>query len=64
MSWLSLKVLIAARLYITLTVRLWFSQKLEANEEDSYLNAQWADPQELKRSFQGLRDIKWGGSLK
>ncbi|XP_003388750.1 PREDICTED: UPF0769 protein C21orf59 homolog [Amphimedon queenslandica] len=39
-------------------------KKLEADEEDSYLNAQWADPHELKRSFQGLRDIKWGSGLK
>lgn len=35
-------------------------QKLDAANEDSYMDSQWADTQALKRSFQGLNDIKWG----
>ena len=36
-----------------------FLQKLEADEEDSYLNAEWADPQALKRQFTGMANISW-----
>ncbi|KAL5011036.1 hypothetical protein ScPMuIL_013341 [Solemya velum] len=35
-------------------------KKLETEEDDSYLNSQWADNQALKKSFQGLGNIKWG----
>ena len=34
-------------------------QKLEADEEDSYLNTEWADPQALKRQFTGMTNISW-----
>ena len=34
-------------------------QKLEADEEDAYMNSEWTDPHSLKRSFQGLNDISW-----
>ena len=34
-------------------------QKLEADEEDSYLNTEWADPQALKRQFTGMSNISW-----
>lgn len=39
---------------------IFFLQKLETEEDDSYLNSQWADNQALKKSFQGLGNIKWG----
>ncbi|KAG5448160.1 Cilia- and flagella-associated protein 298 [Clonorchis sinensis] len=35
-------------------------KKLEANDEDSYLDSAWAEPGQLKRQFHGLSDIKWG----
>ncbi|OON19573.1 hypothetical protein X801_04560 [Opisthorchis viverrini] len=35
-------------------------KKLEANDEDSYLDSAWAEPGQLKRQFHGLGDIKWG----
>ncbi|XP_059171438.1 cilia- and flagella-associated protein 298-like [Physella acuta] len=35
-------------------------KKLEQADDDSYLDATWADKNELKRQFQGLKDIKWG----
>ncbi|KXJ23747.1 cilia- and flagella-associated protein 298 [Exaiptasia diaphana] len=34
-------------------------KKLESSEDDHYLNSSWADPNSLKRQFQGVRDIKW-----
>lgn len=34
-------------------------KKLEVDDEDSYMNSEWSDPQSLKRSFQGLSDIGW-----
>lgn len=34
-------------------------KKLEADEEDSYLNSGWADPQALKRQFHGVGNVKW-----
>ena len=46
--------------HILLNVRTFiFLQKLEADEEDSYLNAEWADPQALKRQFTGMANISW-----
>ena len=44
----------------TSSQHVWcFSQKLEASEEDVYLNAEWADPSALKKQFSGLTDISW-----
>lgn len=34
-------------------------KKLDADDDDSYLNSQWADSGNLKRSFHGLKDISW-----
>ncbi|CAF1069291.1 unnamed protein product [Adineta steineri] len=34
-------------------------KKLEENEDHSYMDSEWADSSALKRSFQGLNDIKW-----
>ena len=34
-------------------------QKLEADSEDSYLNAEWADPDRLKRQITGTGSISW-----
>jgi len=34
-------------------------KKLEENEDNSYMDSEWADQNALKRSFQGLNDIKW-----
>jgi cilia- and flagella-associated protein 298 len=34
-------------------------KKLAEQEDDSYLNSEWADGQALRRQFQGLNDIKW-----
>ncbi|KAK7925940.1 hypothetical protein WMY93_008250 [Mugilogobius chulae] len=35
-------------------------KKLEAADDDSYLDSDWSDRQALKRQFQGLTNIKWG----
>lgn len=35
-------------------------QKLEEEDDDSFLNAEWADNHALKRQFHGVKDIKWG----
>ncbi|XP_027758765.1 cilia- and flagella-associated protein 298-like isoform X2 [Empidonax traillii] len=35
-------------------------KKLEEDDNDSFLNAEWADNQALKRQFHGVKDIKWG----
>uniref|UniRef100_A0A8C3FFL5 Cilia and flagella associated protein 298 n=1 Tax=Chrysemys picta bellii TaxID=8478 RepID=A0A8C3FFL5_CHRPI len=35
-------------------------KKLEENDDDSYLNSEWADSHALKRQFHGVKDIKWG----
>eukprot|EP00079_Xenopus_tropicalis_P033129 XP_017946900.1 PREDICTED: UPF0769 protein C21orf59 homolog isoform X2 [Xenopus tropicalis] len=34
-------------------------KKLEEDEDISYMNAEWADSNSLKRQFQGVKDIKW-----
>lgn len=34
-------------------------KKLAESEDDSYLNSEWADNNQLRRQFQGLNDIKW-----
>lgn len=34
-------------------------KKLETDEDDSYLNSDWADPQALKRQFHGVGNVKW-----
>ena len=36
-----------------------FLQKLETDSEDSYLNAEWADPERLKRQITGTGSISW-----
>uniref|UniRef100_A0A3Q3WLM1 Cilia and flagella associated protein 298 n=1 Tax=Mola mola TaxID=94237 RepID=A0A3Q3WLM1_MOLML len=35
-------------------------KKLEATDDDSYLDSEWSDRQALKKQFQGLTNIKWG----
>ena len=35
-------------------------QKLQKEAEDSYLDSGWADNSALKKSFHGIKDIKWG----
>lgn len=34
-------------------------KKLDQNDDDDYLNSQWADNNNLKRAFQGIGDIQW-----
>jgi hypothetical protein len=34
-------------------------KKLAEQEDDSYLNSDWDDAQQLKRQFHGMNDIKW-----
>ena len=34
-------------------------KRLEKDEDDSYLNSQWADSNSLKRQFQGINNISW-----
>ncbi|XP_013778146.1 UPF0769 protein C21orf59-like isoform X2 [Limulus polyphemus] len=34
-------------------------KKLEDNDEDDYMNSDWADNSLLKRSFHGMKDVKW-----
>ncbi|CAF0861911.1 unnamed protein product [Brachionus calyciflorus] len=34
-------------------------KKLAEADDDSYLNSEWADNNQLRRQFQGLNDIKW-----
>ncbi|KAJ7394896.1 hypothetical protein OS493_000733 [Desmophyllum pertusum] len=34
-------------------------KKLETDEDDSYLNSGWSDPQSLKRQFHGVGNVKW-----
>lgn len=34
-------------------------KKLVTDEDDSYLNSGWADPQSLKRQFHGVGNVKW-----
>lgn len=34
-------------------------KKLERDDEDSYLNSEWADNAILKKSCQGLNNISW-----
>lgn len=36
-------------------------KKLDKEAEDSYLDSAWADSSALKKSFHGIKDIKWGG---
>ncbi|XP_018572102.1 UPF0769 protein CG18675 [Anoplophora glabripennis] len=35
-------------------------KKLEADDDDNYLNSEWADSQNLKKAFHGLHNISWG----
>lgn len=34
-------------------------KKLEADEDDHYLNSEWANSGNLKRAFQGINNISW-----
>ena len=34
-------------------------QKLDDDEDDSHLDAQWSDPTALKRAFAGVGDVSW-----
>lgn len=34
-------------------------KKLDENDEDDYLNSRWADPKHLKKSFNGMNDVKF-----
>lgn len=34
-------------------------KQLEDDDDDTHLNSDWADRQQLKRQFQGLRNINW-----
>ena len=34
-------------------------KKLEKDDDDSYLNSEWADNSALKRRFQGLGNVSW-----
>lgn len=34
-------------------------KKLEEDEDDHYMNADWADNQDLKKTVHGLRNISW-----
>ena len=36
-------------------------KKLALADEDDYLNSQWADPKGMKKSLQGLNDVKAPG---
>lgn len=35
-------------------------KKLEHDDDDSYLNSEWSDSRNLKRSVHGLNTISWG----
>ncbi|XP_070568803.1 cilia- and flagella-associated protein 298-like isoform X2 [Ptychodera flava] len=35
-------------------------KKLNADDEDAYMDSGWADPQALKRQFHGMQNIKFG----
>ncbi|ERL87620.1 cilia- and flagella-associated protein 298 [Dendroctonus ponderosae] len=39
-------------------------KKLSADDEDDYLNSEWADSSNLKKSFHGLHNISWRASGK
>lgn len=34
-------------------------KKLEKDDDDSYLDAEWADTGNMKRSFHGIKKIAW-----
>lgn len=34
-------------------------KKLDQDEDDNYLNSEWADNSNLKKSFHGLHNISW-----
>lgn len=46
-------------IFVVIHCYVIFSQKLETDEDDSYLNSGWADPQSLKRQFHGVGNVKW-----
>ncbi|KAH9635714.1 hypothetical protein HF086_011104 [Spodoptera exigua] len=39
-------------------------KKLEADEDDSYMDSKWADGQNMKRYFHGLENISWKPTFK
>lgn len=34
-------------------------KKLEQDDDDNYLNSEWADGSNLKRAFHGIKNIQW-----
>ncbi|KAJ8948776.1 hypothetical protein NQ318_022907 [Aromia moschata] len=34
-------------------------KKLDADDDDAYLNSEWADSGNLKKTFHGLQNISW-----
>lgn len=34
-------------------------KKLEEDSDNSFMDSAWADPNQLKRQFQGVKDLKW-----
>lgn len=34
-------------------------KKLDKDDDDSYLNSEWADNGNLKRAFHGIKNISW-----
>lgn len=34
-------------------------KKLENDDDDNYLNSEWADSGKLKRAFHGMENISW-----
>jgi hypothetical protein len=34
-------------------------KRLEENDDDDYLESNWADPKSLKAAFTGVRDVKF-----
>ena len=55
----SLKLLSEVRRKLILLWWLLSPQRLEADESDDYLNADWADPSGLKKKFTGAGEISW-----
>lgn len=47
------------RTFIDPRAFIFLLQKLEQDDDDVYLNSSWADSTALKKSFQGVADIKW-----
>ena len=37
-------------------------ERMEAEDEDAYMNSSWANPKALKSAFTGVGDVKWRGA--